>query len=63
MSLDNKSQSGSEVSELTVLDIPVTEVGFDMAAILEPLIPPLPNTPAVQLHSISSIFISKFVLI
>lgn len=57
--------SGSEASdtELDVSDIPETEIDFDMAPLLEPLIPPPPNVPVAQLHSVSCIFISKFVLI
>ena len=49
-------------SEFDSLDGPESEVDFDMAALLAPLIPPAPNIPVAQLNSVSFRFISKSVL-
>jgi hypothetical protein len=60
--MDDDGSSNSGDSELSVQDIPETEIGFDMAALLEPLIPPPPDIPVVQLQSVSFIFVPKLVL-
>lgn len=45
-------ESDSDNSEFD-LDTPEAENGFDMAALLEPLIPPSSNIPVAQLLSVS----------
>lgn len=43
----------SELDE--AVDIPETEIDFDMTPLLEPPIPPPPNVSVAQLHSVSFI--------